>query len=147
MTIQQQELFHRASAARTLTVAGTPDDVTFVIYDGNDLAPMFHLDHQDIGELFSALGKYLGGIEGGGAIVEMIEPVERMRIFGEIHDERQRQDEQWGGPNHDDFDRFIRHQLLAIEAHASVRKCFVNIAALAIAAVESIDRELTRVGS
>jgi hypothetical protein len=117
------------------------------------------LKRDDVGELFNALGKHLSSIADGGAIVEMIEPVERMRVFGEIHAERERQDEKWGGPAHDDehdafeWSRFLQRQAMAGEqaAHRQLgpewRKRFVNIAALAIAAIESIDRQSAAVVS
>lgn len=116
------------------------------------------VDRDKVGELFNALGKWLGDIGDGEAIVEMIEPVERMRLFGEIHDERKRQDEQWGGPEHDDTNtvgrwiHLIRDQatrvlvadMTIIDPTAARRRArFVKIAALAVAAIESIDRKGT----
>lgn len=79
------------------------------------------------------------------------------KIFDEIKAERKAQDEQWGGPEHDDghswfdFLRFIRKQnCLAENEHEKTfntekligmaRARFVKIAALAVAAIESIDR-------
>lgn len=106
----------------------------------------------DVGLLFNALGKYLGGEE---AIVEMIDPVERMRIFGEIHTERQAQDARWGGAEHDDthtpfeWTGFIGKQSLSIVGPPckANRARFVKIAALAVAAIESMDRDLRLIDS
>jgi len=81
-----------------------------------------------------------------------------INIFHEIEKERDRQDQQWGGPEHDDahsiydFVRFIRKFCLKIDNIFSVtnseqnirlvaRKRFIKIAALAVAAIESIDRK------
>lgn len=65
-----------------------------------------------------------------------------------INDEREAQDRQWGGPVHDDthdpdhFFRCIEHQIDRVRtenAHSRMR--MVNIAALAVAAIESMDRK------
>lgn len=75
------------------------------------------------------------------------------RVIQEIRDERLRQDIQWGGPEFDDahpteyFLEFIDRRLCA-EAMLKlvendlpgVRKRLIQIAALALAAVGSIDR-------
>lgn len=75
-------------------------------------------------------------------------------IFGEIVEERNRQDRQWGGPDHDDFHderdwlRYIRKQMahawraapLVGELMTDYRRRLVKIAALALAAIESHDR-------
>ena len=81
------------------------------------------------------------------------------KIFDEIAEERKDQDEQWGGPEHDDqheffdFNRYIRKQGCSLDHCEEVetnsietnrlmaRKHFIKIAALAVAAVESIDRK------
>lgn len=61
--------------------------------------------------------------------------------------ERDNQDKQWGGPEHDDkhneFDWvfFIDKQLSCVDDFDDVRGRFVKIAAIALAAVESIDRK------
>jgi hypothetical protein len=62
--------------------------------------------------------------------------------------ERARQDAQWGGPAHDnehtwgEWCQYIEHQVrkMAKETNDSERPRFVKIAALAVAAIESIDR-------
>ena len=71
------------------------------------------------------------------------------KVIFDIQLERMYQDEQWGGPEHDDehtifdFKSFINKQLLSVgypsDNHVS-RKALVNVAALAVAAIESIDR-------
>ena len=69
-------------------------------------------------------------------------------IIAEVLHERVRQDRQWGGPEHDDthsaddFAMFIRRQ--ANRLHEDPRGRMVKIAALAVAAVEMLDRELER---
>lgn len=79
------------------------------------------------------------------------------RVLTEIDDERKRQDEQWGGPAQDDqrepmdFFGFVGDQcekvgraLLArgkaYQASPDFRQRFVKVAALCVAALESIDR-------
>lgn len=81
-------------------------------------------------------------------------------IFEEIKQERARQDEQWGGAEHDDghdlhdWSTYILHQLghrtrahstpkelLAHVGKAEARERLIKIAALAVAAIESIDRK------
>jgi hypothetical protein len=85
----------------------------------------------------------------------------RTAIIAEIHAERDRQGAEWGGPEHDDthnlaewFD-FIEHQdrqyMKFVRDHceeqqetlfqAEARNRFIKIAALAIAAMESLDRK------
>jgi len=75
-------------------------------------------------------------------------------ILSELVTKRQAQDAQWGGPEHDDthdinnWIDFIDHQLSKIlalddtneEPDEEVRSRLLNVAALAIAAVQSIDR-------
>ena len=69
-----------------------------------------------------------------------------MSIYDEIKAERERQDAQWGGPEHDD-----RHAPIEWSSYrarferrggqgASRRANLVKIAALAVAEIESIDR-------
>lgn len=69
------------------------------------------------------------------------------KIFLEIREERFRQDEQWGGTAHDDL-RTIGDWLEYIDLQLSKcciwdnqRQAFVKIAALAVAAIESLDRK------
>ncbi len=72
-----------------------------------------------------------------------------------IHDliaERDRQDRKWGGPDHDDmhsvaeFVQFITdyagwaRQMASKGSYAKARRRLIQVAALAIAAVETIDR-------
>ncbi len=68
----------------------------------------------------------------------------------QILDERLMQDTQWGGPEHDDqhtyFDwrTFIYKQLTngsMTMNEAEQRRCLIKVAALAVAAVESMDRK------
>jgi hypothetical protein len=73
-------------------------------------------------------------------------------IFNEITEERSRQDQQWGGSEHDDthdsldFTMFIQLQALkhnrafVRNKHIECRERLIKIAALAVAAVESMDR-------
>ena len=80
------------------------------------------------------------------------------RVLEEICQERARQDVKWGGTAHDDrhdsqdWAQFITYQNQAIpyEANLSVdreeyddvvRRRFIKIAALAVAAIQSIDRK------
>lgn len=88
----------------------------------------------------------------------------RIDVLAEIDEERQRQDKQWGGPEHDDehneFDwcHFILERLttakVEVEYHQKpnvvhlvkpdlsvYREKMIQIAALAIAAIESHDRK------
>lgn len=86
------------------------------------------------------------------------------KIYSEIREERIRQDAQWGGAVHDDdhtatsdgacWRDFVSRQMaLAEREHAQAdgataalnvqRSRYIKIAALAVAAVESIDRTLT----
>ncbi len=72
-------------------------------------------------------------------------------VLNEVGAERVHQDDKWGGPEHDDahettdFLDFIwrRTQLRLMQLTDSVflRRIFIEIAALAVAAVESIDRK------
>jgi hypothetical protein len=84
---------------------------------------------------------------------------DRDAIYQEIETERRSQDRQWGGPWHDDThspldwwlfinrqwerggdDTRVSHAVGLAGWHANVRGRFVKIAALAVAAIESIDR-------
>lgn len=69
------------------------------------------------------------------------------KVYDDIRWERADQDKQWGGEAHDDthgpwdWREYIEKQLLlARRGEGSQRERFVKIAALAIAAIESIDR-------
>ena len=77
-----------------------------------------------------------------------------MNIYDEIKTERHAQDEQWGGAEHDDqhspgeFMAFITLQIEKSNKDGSdVRDRFVKIAALSVAAVESLDRQTLDYGS
>ncbi len=77
-------------------------------------------------------------------------------VFAEIAAERGRQDAKWGGPDHDDehttgnwtiwIDLIVEYAGKAYspdnsdEAYANARRRFIEVAALAVAAVESIER-------
>lgn len=77
-------------------------------------------------------------------------------VFAEIQAERVRQDEQWGGPEHDDthgpadWCDYIERQLseadgvIGLQNPAAWRERMVKIAALAVAAIESHDRVMAR---
>jgi hypothetical protein len=77
-----------------------------------------------------------------------------MSIYDDIHDERKRQDELWGGPDHDDnhesedWAAFIESLALRLEmehfSYDRTRELFIHIAALAVAAIESLDRKSGR---
>lgn len=89
-----------------------------------------------------------------------LEKTTRFSIYKEINEERNRQDEQWGGPAHDDTHipnewlGFIQDQNKKaisdiVKApmwmwYGSIRARLVKIAALAVAGIESIDREMAR---
>lgn len=74
-------------------------------------------------------------------------------IVNEITDERARQDEKWGGPEHDDqhstteFCGFIQdyaawaRRMDQMNSPDKARRRLIQVAALAVAAVESIDRK------
>jgi hypothetical protein len=84
----------------------------------------------------------------------MVDRETAISILDEILDERENQDRQWGGPEHDDKHTpldwcvFIERQMrIATNAEAMApwidrRERFLKIAALALAAVESGDRVL-----
>jgi hypothetical protein len=80
-------------------------------------------------------------------------------VLEDVLEERISQDAQWGGPAHDDehsvfeWYGFIEHQmeLLAVEQQGhdvddipTARARLVKIAALAVAAIESLDRRVSR---
>lgn len=76
----------------------------------------------------------------------------RISIYAEIEAERLKQDAQWGGPDGDDNNRsadwlrFINKQLnhAYTASQAECRGRLIKIAALATAAVESMDRKLAK---
>lgn len=71
-------------------------------------------------------------------------------IYLEIAEERVKQDEQWGGPEHDDEHTafewlgIITHYLgrALIDDQFMSRKAMIQVAALTVAAVEWIDRKV-----
>ena len=70
----------------------------------------------------------------------------RVQLFLEIQNERLAQDAKWGGPAHDDqhsvadwFDFITDHAMPAVGRNDRVQ--LVRIAALAVAALESLDRQ------
>jgi hypothetical protein len=149
---EQRDVFLDADRAYAFGVTGTDDEVTFSFHDdnaqGGDVVPSWTLDRDKTGALFNALGAWLAD----GSLAIEIEPRERMAIFGDIHLERRAQDEEWGGPAHDDehtvaqWLTYIDYQMQrARKAYISsqpsyIRERFVKIAALAVAAIESYDR-------
>lgn len=79
-----------------------------------------------------------------------------MSIYDEIKTERTKQDIEWGGPDHDDthpiadWVRFIQHHarksLRTTDVHVR-RYALVRVAALAVAAIESLDRASARLAT
>lgn len=74
--------------------------------------------------------------------------LEGVQAYTDIAAERIAQDAEHGGPDHDDthtlveWQGFISERLPALEGgHSEVREALVEIAALAVAAIESIDRK------
>jgi hypothetical protein len=72
----------------------------------------------------------------------------RLRALDDILKERDDQDAQWGGPAHDDTHsaddwwEYIRHQWIRFANNPDeARDRFVKTAALALAAIESMDRK------
>lgn len=79
-----------------------------------------------------------------------------MSAYDDIREERSRQDEKWGGPDHDDeherddWTYFIDDKMVyaeQAESDAEYRRRMIQIAALAVAAVESLDRHVARKAS
>ncbi len=78
-------------------------------------------------------------------------------VLGDVQAERNRQDAKWGGPAHDDehvtevFVQLIQDYaawarvMAGMDSMDKARRRLVQVAALAVAAVESIDRKTTRV--
>lgn len=73
-----------------------------------------------------------------------------MSILDEVYEERQRQIAKWGGEKHDDnhqmkdWMKFIHQRTFAIRERRELsldRARLIRIAALAVAAVESMDRK------
>lgn len=78
---------------------------------------------------------------------------ERLSVIDEVREERARQDEMWGGPDHDDqhslqdWCGFIEERLYEIRrsGHAAVRRRkMLACAALAVACIEAVDRNTAR---
>lgn len=81
-----------------------------------------------------------------------------MSIYNEITEERRRQDEKWGGPEHDDghslemwvffITKHAMRGILEWNTHESGARAFrrqmIRVAALAVAAAEVVDRALVR---
>ncbi len=74
--------------------------------------------------------------------------VDDIEVFDLIRDERARQDAKWGGPEHDDTHEpedwadFIGARVVRIQLRmGNDRQNLVQIAALAVAAIESLDRK------
>lgn len=74
-----------------------------------------------------------------------------MSIYTEIKTERSKQDDEWGGPGHDDghttadWSEFIRNHVYRAETATTTetaRYQFVRVAALAVAAIETLDRQV-----
>lgn len=77
----------------------------------------------------------------------------KQEVLGEVYRERSRQDLKWGGPEHDDthstqdFCRWIKNyaswadQMADANSMDKARRRLINVAALAVAAVESLDRK------
>lgn len=84
--------------------------------------------------------------------IDDVRKVKSVDILNEICTERLKQDSQWGGAEHDDthdiFDwcNYIEYQTnkakLAENVGAEHRNRLMKVAALAIAAIESIDRKM-----
>jgi hypothetical protein len=73
----------------------------------------------------------------------------QVKVIAQVIQERKHQDRQWGGAAHDDthsvleWGSYICYQEAKLGGQISVREArerFIKIAALAVAAVESIDR-------
>lgn len=77
----------------------------------------------------------------------MIDP--QTKVIAQVIQERKNQDRQWGGQVNDDkngrndWEFYIERQLSMLEREQGqgVRQRFIKIAALAVAAVESLDRK------
>lgn len=161
---QQETLFHidlvdfskaGQGAFTVQTIAEHDEGLSITADDGTDTVTV-ELSRETVGEVFNTFGAWLSD----GAQAVEIDPVERMRIFGEVHLERQAQDAQWGGTTHDlqhsmrDWTGFIEKQIdrarfefttstgTYMDKRAAWRARAVKIAALAVAAIEAIDHEI-----
>ena len=73
-----------------------------------------------------------------------------MSVYDEIKAERDRQDKQWGGSDHDDhhsrqdWRNYIVEFAKDLRGRGNFRHQMVCIAALAVAAIESYDRQRKR---
>lgn len=84
----------------------------------------------------------------------MIPKLSKHPVVLEVIDERERQDNKWGGPDNDDlWSPLDWHEMIAdyngwarrmgaMNSPDKARKRYIQIAALAVAAVESIDRAM-----
>lgn len=94
---------------------------------------------------------------------KVVIPTHRIRLFDEVHKKREEQDKQHGGPSHDDNHEpwdwgaiILRHAGLGMQETVGgtvslddilrLRRKMVDVAAIAIAAIESIDRKLAPKG-
>lgn len=100
-------------------------------------------------------GGLLGGEASGGIDICDCTPVQK--ILGEVRLERQRQNNKWGGPKHDDKHVYREWPAFILEyaakamrddpqdegyiEPANFRRRMIQIAALAVAAVEYSDRK------
>lgn len=104
----------------------------------------------NIGNFHSALIHYAPEIR---SVLQPFDDTAQHMTFDEaaayidVRNERKRQDEQWGGADIDDKNttrdwlRHLEKQLAVVRCmHCYKRARFVKIAALAVAAIESIDR-------
>lgn len=86
-------------------------------------------------------------------VADIIDAVHQHNVYDDVAAERERQDAKWGGPDHDDehcpseFVSFIyeksNHAVDAVfdKSPTEVRRRLIQVAALAVAAVESLDRK------
>jgi len=92
-------------------------------------------------------------------VADILAEVHQHTVFDDVANERERQDEKWGGPKHDDdhsthdFCRWIKNyagwadQMADGGSYDKSRRRLIQVAALAVAAIESIDRwEAERAG-
>lgn len=78
---------------------------------------------------------------------------ESKNVISEIFTERKRQDQKWGGASHDDnhstfeFVQWIKayadwaRMMFSMKSYNKTRKRLIQVAALAVAAIESLDRK------
>ena len=70
----------------------------------------------------------------------------QVKVIAQVIQERKNQDRQWGGPDHDDSHNlgdwmsYFEYQFTSM-GEDNARQRLIKIAALAVAAVESIDRK------